>query len=369
MDDGRILITGADGYLGRQLARHYLTHTDRPLLLWVRAADPAQAEARCRRALAPLRLPAGRVRYAGGDLGTAAPFAGVPTRDVTAVVHTAAVTAFTVQPDLAQRVNVAGTERLLELAAQCPRLRSVCLLSSLYATGLRAGHVPERPVDDLPGFANAYERSKWAAEACAGRRSDLPVSVLRLATVVADDATGRAGQHNAVHNTLKLLRLGLLALMPGVPTTPVYLITAELAVRAVAAAVGRAATGVHHVADRAADSLTLAQTLDVAFETFGADPGFARRRVARPEYADLPAYRLLADSAASFGGSVLGQALGSLLPFAGQLYVAKDVANDRLRTLLPDYRPAAPAAVLAAACRELLRCARGPGSGGADVRP
>ncbi|GAB1640687.1 SDR family oxidoreductase [Krasilnikovia sp. MM14-A1259] len=361
MTDGRIMVTGADGYLGRHLVRHLLTHTDHPLLLWVRAATAAEAEAKCAPLLRDLPGAAGRVRCTGGDLSGDDPFGAVVPDDLGAIVHTAAVTSFTVEQDVAQRVNTEGTARLLDLARRSPRLRSVCLLSSLYATGLQAGPIMELPAPvPSAGFANAYERSKWAAEAYAFGQTDLPVSVLRVATVLADDATGRAGQHNAVHNTLRLLRLGMLALMPGLPDTPVYLTTAELVARAAAAAVSRAETGVFHVADRAADSLTLARTLDVAFEVFGADPGFARRRVARPEYADLHSYRLLADSARGFGASVLGQALTSLLPFAAQLYVGKDVGNERLRALLPGYRPLDAAALLGATCRQLLADSRSP---------
>ncbi|RZU54523.1 male sterility protein [Krasilnikovia cinnamomea] len=364
MTDGRILVTGANGYLGRHVARHLLTHTDRPLLLWARAGTAAEARAKVAPLLRDVPGAADRVRYTGGDLSGDDPFAGVATGDLTAIVHTAAVTSFTVEHDVAQRVNTAGTARLLELARRCPRLDSVCLFSSLYATGLQAGPITELPAPvPSAGFANAYERSKWAAEAYAFGQTDLPVSVLRVATVLADDESGRAGQHNAVHNTLRLLRLGLLGLMPGLPDTPVYLTTADVTARAAAAAVSQSATGVFHVADRAADSLTLARTMDVAFDVFGADPGFARRRVARPEYADLHSYTLLADSSRSFGASVLGQALTSLLPFAAQLYVAKDVANDRLRALLPDHRPLDAAALLAATCRNLLADARSP-----DVR-
>ena len=351
----RLLVTGADGYVGRLLVEHYLAHTDRSLLLWTRAGDTASALARMAGAVTPDDLSKGRVRFAGGDLREPAPFAGVDRGEVGAIVHLAAVTSFTVDRAAADAVNRDGTARVLDFAQRCPWLESVCLASTIYASGLTSGVVHERRLDGPPDFANEYERSKWEAEELLMQSPlDVPASVVRLATVVADDETGEVTAHNAVHNTLNLLRHGLLSLMPGDPSTPVYLITGELAAQALAAAVDSRAQGCFHAAHGAEDSLTLGEALDIAFEVFSRDVGFTARRVRRPRFADLTSFGLLAEGASSFGGGVLGQALGSLLPFARQLYVTKDVRNEALRRLLPAYRPDDAAAVFAATCARLL---------------
>jgi thioester reductase-like protein len=351
----RLLVTGADGYVGRLLVEHYLANTDRSLLLWTRAGDTASALARMDGAVTTDDLTQGRVRFAGGDLREAAPFAGVDPCEVGAIVHLAAVTSFTVDRAAAAAVHRDGTARVLDLAKTCPGLESVCLASTIYASGLTSGVVPEGRLDRPPDFANEYERSKWEAEELlAESRLDVPASVVRLATIVADNETGVVTAHNAVHNTLKLLRHGLLSLMPGDPSTPVYLITGEFAARALGTAVDSRAQGCFHAAHRAEDSLTLGEALDIAFEVFSRDLGFTARRVRRPRFADLTSFGLLAEGASSFGGSVLGQALDSLLPFARQLYVTKDVQNESLRRLLPTYRPDDAATVLAASCARLL---------------
>lgn len=352
----RLLVTGADGHVGRLLVDHWLTHTDRALLLWTRAGDAASALVRMGGAVHPDDLTSGRVRFVRGDLREAAPFARVDPGEVGAIVHLAAVTSFAVDRATADAVNRAGTERVLGFAQQCPRLESFCLASTIYASGLTAGVIDElRLVEGPPDYANEYERSKGEAEAlCIRSPLDVPTSIVRLATIVADDETGQVSVHNAVHNTLNLLRHGLLSLMPGDPSTPLYLITGDLAVDALTAAVDSCAQGFFHAAHRAEDSLTLGRALDIAFEVFSHDAGFAARRVRRPLLADLTSFGLLAEGASSFGGGVLGQALGSLLPFARQLYVTKDVRNEALRGLLPGYRPQDAATVFAAACARLL---------------
>lgn len=348
-----ILITGADGYLGRLLVRRLLAGTDRPLILWTRAADRAQAAARGAAAFGGSVSTCGRITWAGGDLRSAEPFAGIDRRQVSTIVHLAASTSFTVDAVTATAVNVEGTRRLLAFAATCPELASVCMAGTLYASGLTPGLVPERPIRRRPAFANEYERSKWEAEALLAGVTVPRVSTVRIATVIADDPSGDAGAHNAVHHTLQLLRLGLLSMMPGDPTTGVHVTTGQRAVEAIWAAAERGC-GVYHAAEPAGHGLTLGRALQVACEIFAEDEGVARRRVRWPVFTDRTTFDLLADATTSLGGGVLGQAVGSVRPFAPQLYVDKRIGTGRLRALLPDRRPLDTVALFAATCRRLV---------------
>ncbi len=353
MAEHALLITGGDGYLGRLLVRHLLATTDRPLILWTRADTGRAAVDRCIAAFGPRVVASRQIQCTGGDLTRPDAFDRVDARRVGGIVHLAAVTTFTADADTATRVNVDGTRRLLDLAARCPDLDGVCLAGTLYASGLRGGAVREEAIAERPAFANEYERSKWEAEAAASGRRGFRLSVVRTATVLADDESGRAGQQNSVHHTLQLLRHGLLSLMPGRPETPVYVTTGERAVQAITAAVDRG-SGVYHEAGRAENSLTLGQALDIAFEVFSRDAGFIRRRIRRPMFTDQQTFDMLAGATRSLGGGVLGQAVGSVRPFAAQLYVTKEVDNSRLRGLLPDWTPLDAAALFAATCAELI---------------
>jgi nucleoside-diphosphate-sugar epimerase len=228
------------------------------------------------------------------------------------------------------------------------------VLSTLYATGLHAGPHEERAYEDGAGFANHYEHSKWRAEQVA-LASDLPVRVLRLATVIADDDGGAVTQYNAFHNTLKLFYYGLLSLLPGDPDTPLYFVTGDFAARAVAAVLDdEDARAVYHVSHAREDSLSLARLVESSFAEFGRSPDFARRRLLPPLWTDRESFELLVGGLRSFGGQVVNQALNSVAPFARQLFVTKDVRNDRLREVLPSYRPPDTEALITRTCARLV---------------
>lgn len=351
MSEPVVLITGASGYLGRLLARRYAEEGWR-VVAAVRGAASRELVAEEIAGHEP------RVRFVDVDLDDDDPFAGVDhelRRSVTRIVHTAAVTRFNVEPELARRVNVEGTSRVIALARSCPSLECFGQLSTVYATGLRAGVIAEQNYDDEAGFANAYEWSKWEAEQLVIGAGDLPWRVLRVATVVADDAGGTVTQYNAVHETLKLWFYGLLSLIPGRGDTPLYFVTGAFVADAVARLMEpTVAGGIYHVAHDRSESLTLDAMLDLVSEQFAAEKDFADKHILRPLLADEETFELLVDGVTSFAGSLVTQALANVMPFARQLYVSKELDNARLRAALPDYRAPDPAELLGAASAHLV---------------
>lgn len=346
-----VFVTGASGYLGRLLSRRLLDD-GLDVILAVRSAVSRDA---LEAFLGPL---AGRARFVTADLAAPEPFADLgqaERRRITRIVHAAAVTRFNVDRDLAEAVNVVGTQRILDLARACPALDSLSYVSTVYSTGLRAGPVREECCEDSAGFANAYEWSKWAAERLVAGADDLPWRVLRVATVVADDDAGGVSQYNAFHETLKLYFYGLLSLMPGRGDTPLYLVTGSFAADALARLCEPATpAGVFHVAHNRTESLTLDEVLDLVFEEFQADHDFRAKRILRPLLADEESFDLLVAGVSSFAGSLITQALANVVPFARQLYVRKDLDNVRLRSTLAQYRSPDPAELVRKTCRHLV---------------
>lgn len=319
-----VLITGAGGYLGSLVAQRYRA-----------AGEEVVAHGR-----------------ATGDLAGAEPFAGVDPSSITRIVHSGALTRFDVSRDDARAVNVEGTRKLLAFARRCPRLEALGFVSTVYATGLRAGPIEERLYDGGPGFANEYERSKWEAEQLVAAAGDLPWRILRVATVVADDDSGRVTQHNAFHETLKLWFHGLLPLVPGDGATPLYLVTGDFVSSAIVSLLD-AGAGVYHLAH--AENLTLVEMLDVVAAAFDEVESFRRRRVLPPLLGDRETFDLLAAGVDAFGGGLVRQSLGSVVPFARQLFVRKDVDNSRLRAALGDrYQAPDPSELVRRACRHLV---------------
>lgn len=327
------LITGADGHLGRALARWILSNRDDELLLWVRAANAEEFEQK-RAALGTL---AGnpRCRAVCGDLREPKPFERVETAGVSAIIHAAAVTDFGVAKDIAQAVNVDGTAKLVEFAQSCPDLSRFAYLGSLYAAGLREGVIDEAPLPQPERFANHYERSKWRAEALLQQRDDIPWQVFRIATLLCDDDAGTVRQQNVIHNTLRLFYYGLLPVVPGEAGTRVYLATTDAAVAAIGTLLDAGEHAFFNVSDDGDNALTLGALLDTVYDAFLRDEAFLRHGILKPRFCDQAAFDLLSGSVGSFGGA-MAQALGSVTPFAPQLYSDKHVVNDNARAAMPD---------------------------------
>lgn len=352
-----VLITGGDGYVGRHAARSYLTETEARVTLLVRARDLEHARAKREAMAAWLRgCDPRRVSYVHGDLTAGDLLRGAERKTITAIVHGAAVTRFNVERELARAVNVEGARKVLEFAGRCPRLEVFGLLSTVYSCGLVAGDIPELPATGDAGFANHYEWSKCAAEDEAlAAYSHLPLHIIRIATLFADDDAGNVTQFNAFHNTLKLYFYGLLSLVPGKLDTPVYLVTGDFVARAVFRLMrSKRARGIYHVAHERPYNPTLGELIALTFDVFEQDEGFQRKRILRPLFTDYESFELLADSVESFASPVTRQALQSMTPFARQMYSCKAVANTRLRHELADYEPPDHRVQLANTVRRLI---------------
>ncbi len=321
------LLTGADGHVGMVLARWLLEHSDSELLLYVRAADDDERGAKREKLGALAGDPRCHVIY--GDLRDADPFSDIAKDEITDIVHCAAVTNFAVDRETARAINIDGTDKLITFAASCPQLRRFGYVSSLYAVGLRNGVIAETAFDDSATFANHYEWSKWSGEALLHQRQDLPWQIYRVATILGEDNSGVVVQQNVIHNTLRLLYYGLLSVIPGIPGTRVYMVSTEF----VASAIGRLFLDagdqqIFHISDSGDDAMTLGAIIGSVYESFLADPRFARQRILKPLFCDQESFDTLVESTSQFGGAV-SQALDSIAPFAPQLYSDKNVQTNR----------------------------------------
>jgi nucleoside-diphosphate-sugar epimerase len=345
-------ISGADGHLGRALARWLLEHTASDLLLYARAADDAERQAK-HTALAEFNDNS-RCRLIFGDLRDDKPFARIDRAGIASILHCAAVTDFGVEKETARAVNIDGTRKMADFATACPDLQCFALLSSLYAAGLRDGNIAEESLDNSAPFANHYEWSKWQAETLLAEREALPWQIFRVGTILCEDESGIVRQQNVIHNTLRLLYYGLLSVIPGHARTRIYMLSTEYAVNAI----GRLLAGgdrrrVFHVSNGGDEAMTLGALLDTVYSSFMRDSKFARQGILKPRFCDQESFDTLVKSIDQFGGA-MSQALGSVAPFAPQLYSDKNVLVDRCRSGLGDLRAPDTTALLKAACEHLV---------------
>jgi len=333
----KILITGAGGHIGKLLTRALLSPEaaqENELILWLHAESHDQFAAKKELLESGLAKSAG-VEYAAGDISQEAAFDTVDRRSIDTIVHLASQTKFNLPKNLAQCVNVEGASRLLRFAEGCPNLQNIVFVSSIYASGLGAGLVPEARVPKCQ-FANNYEWSKWQAEeTLLNDHHKLPWQMVRLATVIADDNEGTVSQQNVFHHTLKLFYYGLLSLVPGHPSTPLYFISGRLATDALVQTIVRPSSNhIYNVCQSIDETVSLGELIDLSFACFAQEKEFSRRRVMPPLFVDATAFRLVTEASQGFRDEILKQALANIEPFAPQLFVRKEVANHQTRTLL-----------------------------------
>lgn len=166
----RVTILGAGGFLGRKLANR-LASEGAELTLFDLTAPP---------------VPDGSGAVSiGGDIA-ALPIAAIPSgTDV--VFHLAAVVSSAAEADyaLGRRVNVHGTEAVIDACAALDRPARVVFTSSVASFSARPGEVLDDGSRQIP--AGTYGAQKAAAElflADASRRGMLDAVCLRLPTIL-----------------------------------------------------------------------------------------------------------------------------------------------------------------------------------------
>jgi len=158
----RVVVTGATGFIGRQLSRHLVASGDNVRAL-VRPESTRMAPAGVETVRAPLESSALEAAFRGAEV----------------VVHLAGVTS-AVRPQTYTDVNVEGA-RAVATAARQVGVRLVHI-SSLAAAGPAPAGAPRRE-DDPPDPITPYGRSKLAGEGVVASTSGLRWTILRPAAV------------------------------------------------------------------------------------------------------------------------------------------------------------------------------------------
>jgi fatty acid CoA ligase FadD9 len=224
-----VLLTGANGYLGRFLTLEWLQRLSRTggrLITLVRGDNAESARRRLEQAfdtgdgslLSEFRsLAANHLEVIPGDIGE--PDLGLDdgtwqrlARDVDLVVHPAALVNHVLPYGQLFGPNVVGTAEVIRLAIS-GRIKPVTYLSTVavamgVADFIEDGDIrevsAERSIND--GYANGYANSKWAGEVLLREAHDLcglPVSVFRSDLILAHSRF--AGQVNVPDAFTRLL--------------------------------------------------------------------------------------------------------------------------------------------------------------------
>lgn len=343
--DELVLVTGGRGSVGRPLLESY-----------ARDGVPVVALARG----APLHHGAAGIRFVPGDvaqpdLGLDPSLRAELQSRVTSIVHAAAVTRFDVGLEEARTVNVGGTGHVLAFAAACRKIRRVSVLSTVYVAGRRTGTIREVELDHDCGFVNAYEISKYEAEAVVREAMGrLPVSVLRLSTIIGAHDSGRITRPAAIHHAMRFLYHSLLPMIPGTDESPVDLIATEYAIGAIRhlSEEGFVPGCTRHIC-AAGEALGQAELIDLVVESFMRyRPAWRRRAIEKPAIVELRTFELFRESVDAVADPGLRASVAVLAPFAPQLAYPKifddkecRMAIERTRMRRPPLRETVPAVV------------------------
>ena len=119
-------------------------------------------------------------------------------------------------------VHVNGTQNVLDFAASVSSVRRVVYVSSVLALGRAAGRITNRDLSRGQAFRNWYEFAKYRGELIARRETRLPVSILRLGTLLGAAPAAVIPQRGGPLSVLPHLLRGYPVLLERAGSYPVY---------------------------------------------------------------------------------------------------------------------------------------------------
>ena len=195
MDKQTVFFTGAGGFIGRYILSHYLEQENTDLYLLEHGAFcerlRAFVESRVKDPDKRSRIHVLEGDITAPDLGLEAAMAAKLRTEMTRAIHLAAVYDVTVPKDIAARVNVDGTRRVLDFLGKAERLERFGYMSTTAISGTRPGPFNEDHFDEGQSFKNPYEETKFEAEKLVRERRDtIPTVIFRPTVVACDSKTG-----------------------------------------------------------------------------------------------------------------------------------------------------------------------------------
>lgn len=206
-DDAALLFTGFPGFIGVRLLPRLLQlrpGTRVVCLVQERFAELAQQQIR----EIETRHPAtrGRIQTLAGDitepgLGLEAAAARALRRELVGCYHLAAVYDLAVKREIAMKINVAGTQHVLDFLAEARHFEKLDYVSTAYVSGTATGTFRESDLTIGQSFKNFYEETKYLAEV-AVVKSGIPATIYRPGIVVGDSKTGETAKFDGPYFVL-----------------------------------------------------------------------------------------------------------------------------------------------------------------------
>lgn len=285
------LVTGVPGFIGKRLVAKLVPEGRRIFLLCEpRFREATEAWAATVPGAAPGQLVTVPGDITQNDLGLGDQADRVRA-EVSDVYHLAAIYDLAVPEELARKVNVLGTGKVVKFLRSFPADRPPRhhYVSTCYVAGTREGMIFENELDRGQGFKNHYEATKYAAEVLVERsKGDIETRILRPAVVIGDSRTGETQKFDGPYPMFGAIMMGLMVAVPGPGRARVNLVPVDWIVDCLAAIPKAPDTAgkTFHLADP--NPLTTREIIELAAERLGAP----RPRLHLPERLFRPLFKI-----------------------------------------------------------------------------
>jgi thioester reductase-like protein len=239
------LLTGFPTLLARRLASHILEMEPRTLVYAVvrpKFAEEAQGVVGQWPRDHKDRFVMIEGDAAAMDLGLSGAEFRSMASEIDRIHHAAHVTYLGVDQKTAQDLNVGGTNEVLELARASKSLKCLVIHSTTEVCGDRTGLVLEDELEASQHFPTFVAETRARAEKLARRAmSELPIAVVRPATIVGDSKTGEIDRFDGPYLLILLIvttPAEIAVPLPARGDTPLNLVPIDFVVRA-SHAIGR----------------------------------------------------------------------------------------------------------------------------------
>ena len=245
MKNKSVFLTGGTGFIGKELIKGLLknSHT---LYLLIRGRKEVNANQRFVKLIHEIlnglpKKQANQLILVEGDiekdrLGLSENAFLELAEKIEIIYHAAASVQLTDPLEDVRRINVKGTENILELAklAAQSHFERLNYISTAYVAGTRSGIIYEHELDCKQSFGNTYEQAKFEAElAVEQAKQELPICIYRPSMVMGHSQTGWTSAFNVLYGPIKMIYNQSLKLGPGGPKSLVDPVPIDYVINAI----------------------------------------------------------------------------------------------------------------------------------------
>jgi len=321
-----ILITGATGFLGWNVAKRLLLNKNNKLYTLSRTKNNEKADHRIKSLFisdyGDLNNFKTQIEVIEGDitlplLGIKKSAANDLYKKINDIYHCAALCDFGAPLEPIRNINVIGTKNVLDFAIRCKghgQFNKLSHISTVGVAGDSAGRFYEGSLDVGQKFNNTYEQTKYEAEELVQhyRQKGLSISVFRPTIVSGDSRTGKVTNFQMFYQPLHIFSLELFSEIPANKVMKYNLVPVDYVADAICLISPKGNNRNYHLVNPS--TVTLEYFLDVACKYFCfKKPHIIDRR--KFDYSTLTGFRK--------------KLLDPYIPYFNHKYIVYDDANFR----------------------------------------